>query len=124
MQKRKKDSARLVWDSKPKRAPSPKDIEFQTAEIVIPNPQKDQTKLPLHTNGGITEYKIEKEKMNRQIRKVTKNKGSFPTDDALFKLLYLAVIDASKKWTMPIREWGVIINQLRIYYGEHIDIHL
>jgi len=36
--RRKKDSARLVWDSKPKRPPSPRDIEFQTAEIVIPNP--------------------------------------------------------------------------------------
>ena len=34
---RKKDSARIVWDSKPRRAPNPKDIEFQTAEVVIPN---------------------------------------------------------------------------------------
>ena len=37
---RKKDSARLFWDSKPKRASNPKDIEFQTAEVVIPNPEK------------------------------------------------------------------------------------
>ena len=36
---RKKDSARIVWDSKPRRAPNPKDIEFQTAEVVIPNPE-------------------------------------------------------------------------------------
>src|SRR3989338_1722099 len=35
----KKDSARIVWDSKPRRAPNPKDIEFQTAEVVIPNPE-------------------------------------------------------------------------------------
>jgi hypothetical protein len=36
---RKKDSARLIWDTKPRRAPNPKDIEFQTAEVVIPNPK-------------------------------------------------------------------------------------
>src|SRR3989338_6619802 len=36
---RKKDSARIVWDSKPRRAPNPNDIEFQTAEVVIPNPE-------------------------------------------------------------------------------------
>jgi len=45
-QKRKKDSARLMWDSKPRRAPNPKDIEFQTAEVVIPNPAHRE-QLPL-----------------------------------------------------------------------------
>ena len=49
---RKKDSARLVWDTKPRRAPNPKDIEFQTAEIVLPNPQyKDN--LPLSFRDGL-----------------------------------------------------------------------
>jgi adenine-specific DNA-methyltransferase len=48
---RKKDSARLVWDSKPRRAPNPRDIEFQTAEIVIPNPQRDLPQLP-YGHGG------------------------------------------------------------------------
>ena len=46
--RRRKDSAKLVWDTKPKRAPNPKDIEFQTAEIVIPNPQEEQGNLPLY----------------------------------------------------------------------------
>lgn len=45
--RRRKDSVKLVWDTKPKRAPNPKDIEFQTAEIVIPNPQEYQTSLLL-----------------------------------------------------------------------------
>jgi len=64
---RKKDSARLVWDTKPRRAPNPKDIEFQTAEIVIPNPQyKD--KLPLSFRDGLFgEKEIDKQKMNRLI---------------------------------------------------------
>lgn len=45
--RRKKDSVKLIWDTKPKRAPNPKDIEFQTAEIVIPNSQDYQGVLPL-----------------------------------------------------------------------------
>ena len=61
------------------------------------------------------------ENFNRRIRKITKNKSSFPTDDSLFKILYLIVIDASEKWTMPIHDWGIILNQLRVYFGERMD---
>lgn len=63
---RKKDSARLVWDTKPKRAPNPKDIEFQTAEIVIPNPHRDQARLPSFM-GNLTQTTIDKTRMNRLI---------------------------------------------------------
>lgn len=64
------------------------------------------------------------ENFNRRIRKVTKNKRSFPTDDSLFKILYLIVMDTSERWTAPAHEWGIIINQLRIYFGERVDMHL
>ena len=64
------------------------------------------------------------ENLNRQIRKVTKNKSSFPTDDSLFKLIYLAVMDTSKKWTNALPDWSAVINPLRIYYGERIDNYL
>jgi len=64
------------------------------------------------------------ESLNRRIRKVTKTKSSFPTDDSLIKLLYLVVMDASGKWTMPARDWGAVINQLRIYFGDRMDAHL
>jgi DNA modification methylase len=64
---RKKDSARLVWDTKPRRAPNPKDIEFQTAEVVIPNPQT-AGQLPLSFRDGLLgEEEIDKQKMNRLI---------------------------------------------------------
>jgi len=64
---RKKDSARLAWDTKPRRAPNPKDIEFQTAEVVLPNP-KVAGELPLSfRNGIIGEEEIDKQKMNRLI---------------------------------------------------------
>jgi DNA modification methylase len=64
---RKRDSARLVWDTKPRRAPNPKDIEFQTAEVVIPNPQH-AGQLPLSFRDGLLgEQEIDKQKMNRLI---------------------------------------------------------
>ena len=63
--RRKKDSARLTWSSKPRRAPNPKDIDFQTAEIVIPNPQRDQ--LTIAQFRKLAEYEIDKTKMNRLI---------------------------------------------------------
>ena len=65
---RKKDSARLVWDSKPRRAPNPKDIEFQTAEVVIPNPYRDEAQIPMSFRDGLFgEKEIDKQKMNRLI---------------------------------------------------------
>lgn len=67
-ERRKKDSARLVWDSKPKRPPSPRDIEFQTAEIVIPNPARDAGALPFaSTSGDGFARDIDRSEMNRLI---------------------------------------------------------
>ena len=65
---RKKDSARLVWDSKPRRAPNPRDIEFQTAEVVIPNWVRDGGQLPMSFRDGILgDSQIDKQQMNRLI---------------------------------------------------------
>jgi len=60
------------------------------------------------------------ESFNRQLRKVTKSKSSFPTDDSLLKILYLAMMDITKKWTMRIKDWGKIINQLAIHFKGRI----
>jgi transposase-like protein len=57
------------------------------------------------------------ESLNYQLRKVTKNRSSFCTDDAILKILYLAINNASKKWTMPIRNWGQALNQFAIEFG-------
>ena len=53
---------------------------------------------------------------NRQLRKVTKNKASFPTQEAVRKLLYLANLNIVKKWTRPISNWPMILNQLAIRF--------
>jgi len=62
------------------------------------------------------------ENLNGKIRKYTKNKLSFPTDDAVIKSVYLAVREATKKWSMPVRNWGVILNQFLILYKERVRI--
>ena len=62
------------------------------------------------------------ENFNRQLRKVTKSRAIFPTDDALFKMLYLAMIDATKKWTGKSRDWGLALDQLCIYFEERIQL--
>ena len=60
------------------------------------------------------------EGFNRQLRKVTKNKAVFPTDDSLLKMLYLATKDITKKWTGHRQDWGKIRAQLMIYFEERL----
>ena len=55
---------------------------------------------------------------HRQLRKVIKTKGSFPTDQSVRKLLYLATMDITKKWTMPMPNWSLILNQLAIRFED------
>ena len=56
------------------------------------------------------------ESLNMSFRKVTKNRGSFPNDEAMIKLLFLALRNISKKWTMPIHDWKSALNQLTIIF--------
>lgn len=60
------------------------------------------------------------ESLNMSLRKVTKNRGHFPNDEAMFKLLYLALKNIAKKWTMPIREWKSALNQFTIMFEERM----
>lgn len=62
------------------------------------------------------------ENLNGKIRKYTKNKLSFPTDEAVKKSAYLAIREATKKWTMPIRDWGIILNQFLIIFEDRLKI--
>ena len=62
------------------------------------------------------------ENLNGKIRKYTKNKMSFPTDEAVMKSVFLAVNEVTKKWTMPIRDWGLILNQFLIIFEQRINL--
>jgi len=59
---------------------------------------------------------------NRQLRKVTKNKASFPSPEAARKLLFLATQNITRKWTAPIRDWAKILNQLAIRFEGRFPI--
>jgi len=60
------------------------------------------------------------EGFNRQLRKVTKSKSIFPTDDSLFKILYLVTMDITKKWTGRRQDWSIIHSQLEIFYADRM----
>jgi len=62
------------------------------------------------------------ENMNGKIRKYTKNKLSFPTDEAVLKSVYLALREISKKWTMPIHNWGIILNQFLTLFEKRVQL--
>jgi transposase-like protein len=62
------------------------------------------------------------ENLNGKIRKYTKNKMSFPTDDAVLKSVFLALTEATKKWTMPIRDWGIVLNQFMLIFDKRLKL--
>lgn len=62
------------------------------------------------------------ESLNASLRKITKTRRSFPTDDSVMKILYLALHQISKKWTMPIRDWKAAMSQFMIMYSDRVSL--
>jgi len=62
------------------------------------------------------------ESLNMSLRKVTKARGSFPNDEALAKLLYLALRNIAKKWTMPVHAWKDALNRFAILYENRLPV--
>lgn len=60
------------------------------------------------------------ESVNMSLRKITKNRGSFPSDESLLKLFYLAIQNISQKWTMPIRDWKAALNRFTIQFEDRM----
>jgi putative transposase len=69
----------------------------------------------IYTTNGVEGY-------HRQLRKVIKNKGSFPTEQSVRKLFYLATMNITRKWTLPIQNWPRILNQLAIRFAERVPV--
>jgi putative transposase len=63
------------------------------------------------------------ESVNMSLRKLTKNRGSFPSDEALTKLFYLALRNISQKWTMPIRDWKAALTRFTIQFGDRLSVN-
>ena len=62
------------------------------------------------------------ESLNMSLRKVTKARGSFPSDEAVAKLLYLALRNIAKKWTMPVHAWKDALNRFAIIYENRLPV--
>ena len=60
------------------------------------------------------------ESYHRMVRKFTKSKAVFPTDDSIRKVIYMSVCEISKKWTMPVHDWGLAYQQVAIYFEDRI----
>lgn len=102
------DAFEEKWNKYPKIAVSWKN-NWPTLSTYFKYPQEVRTLI--YTINMI-------ENVNRQMRKVTKSKSVFPTDDSLLKILYLAMMDVTKKWTQSRRNWGKIHSQLEIYFAD------
>lgn len=60
------------------------------------------------------------ESLNYSMRKILKNRGAFPNDESIFKVLYLGLNRVAKKWAMPVRDWKAALNQFVIMFGERV----
>jgi putative transposase len=75
----------------------------------------DEIRKVIYTTNAI-------ESLNMSLRRVTKVKGSFPNDQAALKLIYMALQNITKRWTMPVRDWGQALNQLAIKFGDRVPV--
>jgi putative transposase len=64
------------------------------------------------------------ESVNMSLRKITKNRGSFPSDEALTKLFYLALMNISKRWSMPLHDWKAALNRFSIQFDDRMTNYL
>ncbi len=64
------------------------------------------------------------ESFNRALRKVSKTRSVFPTEDSLLKLMYLAIQDIERRWTQSIRSWGAIYSQLAVFFEERLQPYI
>lgn len=101
------------WEPKYALAVRPWLVHWDNIKTFFAFPE--QIRLLIYTTNAV-------ESVHRQLRKVTKNKAVFPTDESLVKMLFLAIRDVSKKWTMPIPGWKTIVSHLSIAYGDRLGL--
>jgi len=105
------DTFEEKWGKKyPKIATSWR-INWPNLSTYFKYPQEVRTLI--YTTNAIVNF-------NRQLRKVTKAKSVFPTDESLLKMLYLAMMDITKKWTGRRKDWGFIHSQLEVFFADRL----
>jgi len=71
----------------------------------------EQIRRMIYTTNAVEAY-------HRMVRKFTKSKAIFPTDDSIRKVIYLSVKEITKKWTVPARDWGLVYSQIMIFFAD------
>ena len=99
------------WDSKYPKISASWKAHWPELSTYFKYPQSVRTLI--YTTNSI-------ENFNRQLRKVSKNRSVFPNDDSLLKMLYLAQVDITRKWTGRRRDWGEIHSQLEIFFADRL----
>jgi putative transposase len=94
-------------------------LPLNHGELIGPNFFKypDELRKVIYTTNAVENY-------HRSLRKVTKAKSVFPNDTSLMKILYLATMEVTKKWTGRMKDWSVILSQLNIYFKERIESYV
>jgi len=69
----------------------------------------------LHTTNAV-------ESLNYTLRKVTRNRQAFPTSEAAMKLVYMALQNISRRWTMPVKDWSQALNQLALKFTGRVPV--
>ena len=105
------DNFAAKWDSKYPKISRSWQNHWAELSTYFKYPQSVRTLI--YTTNSI-------ENFNRQLRKVTKSKAVFPNDDALLKMLYLAQVDITRKWTGRRRDWGEIHSQLEVFFADRL----
>jgi transposase-like protein len=105
------DSFSAAWDKKYPKLSNSWRANWANLSTYFKYPQEVMTLI--YTTNAI-------EGFNRQLRKVTKSKGVFPTDDSLLKMLYLAMMDITKKWTGVRKDWCLIRAQLDVFFPDRM----
>lgn len=104
-----KEEFREKWD---KKYPSIlRSWDANWAELTTFFAYPEQIRHLIYTTNAVEAY-------HRMVRKFTKAKAIFPTDDSIRKVVYLSVKEITKKWTMPVRDWGLCYSQIMIYFAD------
>jgi putative transposase len=104
-----KEEFREMWD---KKYPSIlKSWDANWSELTTFFNYPNEIRYLIYTNNSVEAY-------HRMVRKFTKTKSILPTDDSIRKVLYLSIKEITKKWTMPVKDWGMAYNQIMIFFAD------
>lgn len=104
-----KEEFREKWDKKYPNIIKSWDRNWAELTVFFEYPQ--EIRKIIYTTNAVEAY-------HRMVRKFTKTKAVFPTDESIKKVIYMSVAEISKKWTMPVRNWGLVYAQLAVFFED------